>query len=371
MRRLNRYISRTILMATFIVLFVLVGIDLLSLVITESRNIVRDYTLAKVMLYVAWSVPSTILEHIANAAFLGCVIGLGVHANANELVVIRSAGVGMRRLMWAVFRPVLLLAIVALILNEYVTPHTLRQAEAVQVVAKGQVHTLQSGQGHWHVERDADSGNNIFIFFRGLNRNLFDIVRYELGPNNQQLVKSRFAEQAVFYSAQNQWELERSSSSTIPLMTTGADDTLLVEERVIHEPYLRESWVTSLTPDVVNDIALLPEQLSISRLYRRAASLDKQLLESRDYWLSFWQKVFQPLSIVGLTLVGISFVFGSMREISIWQRSTIALLIGIVLDIFQELLARSSLVYQFSPLIAILVPIVMCFVVGTYLLRRR
>lgn len=371
MKRLNRYIGSTVLMATFVVIFVLVGIDLLSMVITESRSIEGGYTLSRVMAYVAWSAPSTIVEHIAKAAFLGCVIGLGAHANSNELVIIRAAGVGMRRLMWAVFRPVLAVAIAGLLLSEYVTPKTLQQAEGVQQLAKGKVQTLESDQGDWHVEHNEETGNNIFIYFRGLNRNLFDIVRYELDENNKQLLKSSFAEEAVYYR-DGGWQLEQSTSSTIPRMNLSElNSELLATEKVVYETYLRQSWDTGLTPDIVNDIALLPEQLSISRLYLRAADLEAQGLESRDYWLAFWQKVFQPILIVALALVGVSFVFGSMREVTIWQRSTMALLVVIVFSLFQELLATSSLVYQFSPLIAILVPVGLCFWLGIYLLQRR
>ena len=370
MRRLNRYISRTVLVTIFITLFVLAGLDVLSLIISESRSLKGDYTFERALAYVAWKTPSTLIEHLTYAAFLGSVIGLGIHASANELVVIRAAGVGMKRIMWAVLRPAILLSVVALLLNEYVTPFTLQQAAGVQALAKSG-RALEFGQGNWHLE------NNTFMHFRGLNRNLFDVTRYQFGADRKRLLASSFADQAVFQ--EGKWYLENEVTSRFVRSPANADGSgtagqrvdVIPAQRVMRQEFAQSSeWRTELSPQFLNDLVLPVEALSIRSLYNYAAESERQGLESQVYWLSFWQKTSLPLVIIGLTLVGISFVFGSLREMTVGQRLTIAVLVGYLFNTLQDLLAESSLVFEFSPVAAVFVPIVLCFVVGILMLRR-
>jgi lipopolysaccharide export system permease protein len=96
----------------------------------------------------------------------------------------------------------------------------------------------------------------------------------------------------------------------------------------------------------------------------------RQGLASEVYELGFWRRVLQPLAVMGLVLVAISFVFGPLREASMGTRVVMGLVIGILFKFIQDLLAPASLVFGFSSLIATLIPILMCFVFGFVLLRR-
>ena len=78
----------------------------------------------------------------------------------------------------------------------------------------------------------------------------------------------------------------------------------------------------------------------------------------------------QPLIVVGLVVLGISFVFGPLRGAPMGLKIFVGVLVGIIFNIAQDMLGPSSLVVGFNPLIAVLLPIIVCFFAGLELLRR-
>jgi len=56
--------------------------------------------------------------------------------------------------------------------------------------------------------------------------------------------------------------------------------------------------------------------------------------------------------------------------VTLGQRVFTGVILGFALRIFQDLLGPSSLVFGFSPLVAVLAPALLCAVAGVLLLRR-
>ncbi|WP_039792239.1 LptF/LptG family permease, partial [Pseudomonas agarici] len=81
-------------------------------------------------------------------------------------------------------------------------------------------------------------------------------------------------------------------------------------------------------------------------------------------------KILQPLVTGALVLMAISFIFGPLRSVTLGQRVFTGVLVGFTFRIAQDLLGPSSLVFGFSPLLAVLVPAGICAVAGLWLLRR-
>jgi lipopolysaccharide export system permease protein len=86
--------------------------------------------------------------------------------------------------------------------------------------------------------------------------------------------------------------------------------------------------------------------------------------------LAFWQKILQPAATASLVLIAISFVFGPLRSVTMGQRIFTGVVFGIGFVLLQRLLGPSSLVFGFPPLIAVMIPILLCVVLGMYLLSR-
>ena len=76
------------------------------------------------------------------------------------------------------------------------------------------------------------------------------------------------------------------------------------------------------------------------------------------------------LADASLVLLAISFVFGPLRSATMGSRVFVAISIGLVFTIMQRMMGPASLLYGFSPLVAVLVPIMICLLLGIFLLRR-
>ena len=125
-----------------------------------------------------------------------------------------------------------------------------------------------------------------------------------------------------------------------------------------------------MNPDVVNVVSVTPENLSIGKLRGYIDYLNDNALDSREYELWFWSKLIAPFTIAAMILLALPFVFGSLRNVGAGQRILVGFLLGLGFYIFNQLMAKLGLVYQFHPAIAASLPTLIVFIFAVYLLRR-
>src|SRR5699024_8349760 len=90
---IDRYIVRSVLAATVVVVAVVAALVSLMLFISQVSDIGDGhYTLAKVVVWVFLRLPERIYLTLPVVVLLGALLALGALAAGSELVVIRSAG---------------------------------------------------------------------------------------------------------------------------------------------------------------------------------------------------------------------------------------------------------------------------------------
>jgi lipopolysaccharide export system permease protein len=123
-------------------------------------------------------------------------------------------------------------------------------------------------------------------------------------------------------------------------------------------------------PNCFNVVASEPASMSLRELNYYSHYLADQDQDSRVFELVFWQKAMQPLAMIGLVLVAISFIFGPLRDTTMGYRLFTGVMLGIVFRFSQDLLGPTSMVYGFTPLVAVVLPIALCWMLGLFLLAR-
>ena len=99
MNILDRYIARSVLAAIGVVILVIGALLTLMLFISEVDNLGDgNYTFGKILIWMALMLPARLYLVLPVVALLGSLLALGALAAGSELVVIRSAGVSMKRL---------------------------------------------------------------------------------------------------------------------------------------------------------------------------------------------------------------------------------------------------------------------------------
>jgi lipopolysaccharide export system permease protein len=356
MNQLDRHIRNTVLLSMLVVIALIGMLDLIFSLLDQIADTDENYTMANATTFVLFTMPTSIYELLPFAALGGALIGLGVLASNNELVVMQSAGVRVSRIIFAVLKPTFFIMVLSLLLGEYVSPPLEQLAQSNKAIQQSDTDSINSDQGTW--QRIGDDFIHINAIAPG-GRELFGISRYKI-DDNLQILSASFAESASYIDQESDsyWQLNNVEES---LFSTGA---------VITRNFLQEGWRVELSPELLSVLLVEPDEQSISGLYQFAEYFKKEGLDSDTYYLAFWKKLLQPISTLALVVLAISFVFGPLREATMGARVFVALGIGLVFTILQRMMEPASLLYGFNPLLAVLVPIVLCAFLGFFLLRK-
>lgn len=357
MLKLDRYIRNIVFLAMLMVLMVLGGLDLIFMIFEEVSETNERYQALDAVIYVLMVFPRHIYELLPMTALIGALAGLGIMASNNELVVMQAAGVRVLRIVWAVMKPTGIIMVLGLGLGEFVAPQLELKAEVNKALANGQEVTLSNG-GVW--QRDG----NEYIHFNAIEPGgiLHGISIYEYG--DQRLLSLTFASSARYKETEDDayWLLQKGNKTVYSMTEEG-----IVSEQLSFES---ERWQVELTPDLLQVLIIDPDKMAISDLYQYANRFESQGQDGSVYLLSFWKKALQPLTTAALVLVAISFIFGPLREATMGSRVTTAIFFGLGFIMFQRLLNTLSLVLQFNPFFAVILPILIIAIIGTFLLKR-
>lgn len=351
MMKLEWYIARHVIGAILAVLLVVVGLDLVSALLDQLDDIDQHYTFAGVVQYLMLTTPRRIYEFIPLSSLVGCLIGLGMLASHSELTVMRAAGFSTRRILLAVFKPVVLLALFALVLGQFIAPHTEQRAQSLKALAQAGGGALSSRYGIWHRE------DHLFIHINAVETSgvIHGVTRYRFDADRE-LVESSYSRIGQYENGQ--WRLRDVSS------TRFADGRTHTEQRT------EEIWQSGLNPALLSVIVVEPVDLPISGLWSYSSYLQAQGVNADTYLLAFWTKLLQPMAIMALVLIGVSFIFGPLRSVTVGQRVIAGVVFGLMFKFAQDLLGPASTVFGFPPFIAVVLPILLCVLAGAWLLRR-
>lgn len=352
MRKIDAHIRSSVLNAILAVMLVLAMLDFVIALLNQLDNLRDTYTFTDALFYVAASSPARLYEMIPMITLIGCLAGLGSLATHSELTAIRAAGVSTHRIMMSTMKAASLMMMFSLVMGEYVVPDLERKATSFRSIALGRaVAENNQGKGHWHKE-----GNN-YMRFSAIEPNgvLHGLTVYEF-DDNANLVSLMHAKRALYQ--RNEWTMEQVSQTQVTPFKTVVSNT---PSGIL---------TTELTPERLKFVAQEPGDMAISTLYSYSQYLKQQGLGGEEFELAFWKKLLQPLSTIALVLVGISFIFGPLRSVTMGQRLFSGILVGLVYKILVDLLGPIGLLVGIGPLFANLIPIVLCFIWGIWMLRK-
>ncbi len=353
MRRLSRHIGITVFRAVAVTLVVFVGLDMVTELIDEASALQREYGYLDAAVYVLTKLPSTVYEYMPNATLIGCIYGLGTLVGNSEVTVMRASGVSLFRIVYLVMRPVMLFVLVSIAIGEYVSPYTDQIATATRDNLRNGASAQDSASGLW-IREGSEFMHFNAVFPGGI---LFGVTRYQF-DQQQNLVEASFSTRATYNVTSGNWVEEN-------VAITRFDKNKTVTERQI-----TRDWVSGLSPDVLTVNILPPSSLPIMILKDHVEFLRQQGASTGVYELALWRKLLQPMAVLALVILAISFVFGPLREATMGFRIFVGVLIGISFKMLQDLLGPFSIVFEMPIVVAILGPILLSLALGLYLLRR-
>lgn len=350
-RIVAKHVTKTTALAMLGATAVLSVLQVLFTYLGELGALNENYNAWQALLYVMWGAPRYLYEILPIAALIGAVLGLGTLASNSELVIMRSIGISLWRIVGWVIRSALILVILSFALSEWVIPYTNEQAKSVKdhrsVSALGEV------KGYWTREGQ----RFIYIDYANAQGQLkhVQVVDFDEGYHLKGVLN---AAQGQFVK-DGDWNLERVSQ--VDILPQGNATLVNAAELPLS---------LALQPKYVHMVTIDPEDLSPSQLISFMSYMQEYSQVPKTYKLAFWQKVASPFALIALVVIACSFIFGPLRQQSMGFRLVIALFIGLSFFYLQDFLGYASLVYSPSPAWFVFVPIILMMVVGGYLLRR-
>lgn len=355
MRILDLYIGRIIVYHTTVVLGVLVGLFMFITFIEQIGELgTGSYGALDAIVFTMLSVPRILYEVFPMSALLGAILGLSSLAVDSELVVIRAAGVSMLRLIGSVLKVGALLAFIAMLIGELVTPWSETEAQRGRAEAMQQDISQQTDFGLWM--RDRMTYVNVGEVLPDLS--LLNVRIFEFDDEGR-LRSLVYADEGEY---QNQrWRLE------------GIDQTLINEDRSGAESKEVKAayWTTDVTPEILSVFLIRPDQLSGWQLHRYIDHLQENNQDTSSYELSFWNKVMTPIATAVMVILAIPFVFSQVRTGSFGRNLFFGIMLGLAYFAFDEGFGYVVLVFDIPPLLGAMLPTLLFAGVGALLLRRQ
>jgi len=353
---LAAYIGRTVLGAMAIVLGLISVIDLVFTLADELGNTNQFYSAGDAVLYVLRTLPTSIYELLPYVALGGALIGLGVLASSQELLIMQSAGIRTSVLVSWVLVPVVGVMLFSLVLGEWIAPALQQRAQSDRALVMSGGQAISTADGEWR------KIGNEFIHINAIapgGREIFGVTVYELAEDRT-LLRSSFARRGEYIesAARAFWLLHEM------------DETVFSERQLQAEHYPVFQWDIDMSPSLLSVLLVRPDRQSISGLYQFARYFDNEGLDSSSYYLAFWKKLLQPLATLSLVLLAVSFVFGPLREATMGHRVFVAIAIALAFTIIQRTIGPATILYGLSPFVAVLMPVLLSALAGLYLLRR-
>jgi lipopolysaccharide export system permease protein len=356
MKKIDKYIAKTVLAGILIVLLVLVGLFTFFAFIDEIDDIGKQrYELWHAIQYVLLEVPKHVYDIFPSAALLGSLLALGALANNSELTVMRAAGISILDIATSVLKLGLILTIVVMLIGEMVVPYSGQYAHNMRAIAQSehanQQMVFSRRYGFW--ARDGNDFINIRTIFPDGGFGGVSLYQFD---GKQNLKAFTYAKSAYYKYGQWQlYEVERQNIET---------------EQVTRQYLPKITWNAILKPELVNIVVVRPNQLSSLGLYKYIQYLKENGQRTRQYELAFWTRLSYPIVSATMIFLAIPFVFGSLRTVSVGQRVLVGALLGVGFHMLNQASGNFALVYGIHPAISAFLPPVVFLLIAIRMMRR-
>ena len=354
------YVGRILFGTVLLSWAVLLGLDTVLAVVAEIDDVGKgDYTFAKALIDVIFTVPRRAYNLFPTAAVIGTLMGLGQLAASSELTALRALGLSRRRLGFAVATALAVLTLLMVVNGETLSPWGLHRADAMKASAKTRDMIVAQYSGLW-----AREGNTFLNAQTGQERNrgrehwleLRDVRLYEFDDAGR---LESIAHAGTVEHRPGGWLLHN-------VKRTYFDARSVTQTEVIEERWQSKLDDTALAASVTQPNSLPSSDLRSGIEYRRRNGLDASEFEE-----NYWSRWFYPLNVLALCLAAMPFAFGSLRSGGVGKRLFIGIVFALGFWLLQTQFVKLAGVYKFDYRVAYLVPPAVMLAVSAVLFRRR
>lgn len=350
---ISRYILRQIHQGTILALLVLVSLSLFFVFIGELEDVGRGYySSLHAIEYVALLFPGKVVEFMPLAILLGTILSLGSLASNSEIVAMQAAGISVGRLLRSVIQAALLLAFLSFILADWVVPTSETSARNIRSSAINNTTAIRGKKGLW-IKDEASILNIRLLMPNGVARDL-EIHSFD---DKGKLVSAIAADSAI--PEGENWRLQN------------VRETRFENQKITTYEFDKLTYPGKISDNLLDALLIEPRQMSSIDLYTYLEFLQLNNLNADVEKLTFWQKIFAPLTVIVMCVLAVPFVIGSQRQGNAGQRLMMGILLGLSYVVTERLLTQLGSHLGVSPIINALLPGLLFLLLAIFLMIRK
>ena len=111
-----------------------------------------------------------------------------------------------------------------------------------------------------------------------------------------------------------------------------------------------------MTPDLVNVLIVVPERMSVYKLYRYMQHLADNNQKTERYEIALWKKLFYPVGTLVMIALALPFAYIQARSGMVGVKVFFGILLGISFYMSNALFSHVGLLQDWPPVAAAAVP---------------
>lgn len=347
MKILDRYVAGSMLAGCLPVLLLLLSLFSLLALSDQLEDVGEGaFELNDALRVVALGIPALMVDLLPVTLLLGGLLGLGALSSNLELTALRAAAVSPLRLTLPIVACAVLLIGLTALLQYQVVPKLAFYSSQLKSKTLMPAPSLSLDEEQL-VRRDSEfwtrtSGQLVRIGQVLPDRRLAGIEIYQLNERGEltELLQSESAQ----LLRDNAWQLMQVRK------------TQLQSDRSSTETTASMIWNELLSEEQTHALVTPASALAPGDLWRLIQRLDQNSMSSARHRVIFWKQMSIPLGLLGMALLTLPFLLGSVRSVSVGQRMTLGGIIGISYYLLQQISGHIAGILQFNIAVTVLAP---------------
>ncbi len=340
MNLLDRYLARTILVHTVMVMGVLLALMTLLNFIGQQDDIGEGtYDVKGAFIVTFLHLPQQAYELLPIGALIGAIIGLGGLARDSELTILRAAGVSISRIALSAGFAGIIVAAFLWVIGEYFAPPADQYAQQYKVFSRfSQLEIAGSRsawlrQGDWFINVRRQAAENLFggVYVYGWTPS--GVLRGSAGPRRPPRIPPA------------DW-----------VLTELHGDAARAGRRADARRGPRELTGAEFNADFLGLAVNEPGSLPIRDLYSYAQHLKANDLDASVWDIAFWSRIARLAGAIVVCVFAVPFAFGPLRSAGAGARTVLGIMAGVLFILLTQTLENSGQVYDLNPLLVAWAP---------------
>jgi lipopolysaccharide export system permease protein len=353
----DRYIAKTILSYTLVVMIVWLSIYSFFNFLSELNSVGNaNYTILGAFQYIILQMPEVAYDQASALILLGCILGMGHLATTGQLLILRVSGASVLNITLLSVKNAMLFLFVLILVGEIFAPTLTQYAEGERLDALGHTSFSGSQDGFWI--RD---GANFINVENNVDGSIFDgITVIEVDKENK-ITRIIHSDSGIFDGK----TLNLNETDIFSVNSNNAYENISLKEQKNYNKNV------AFDQDLIASLEKEPKDLSTYTIIKQIQFLTVNKLRAGVFEVELYNRMVKPLTLTAMILISMLFIFGSTRDITLGRKIFIGVTIGLSFELISRLGGALALSFEFSPFLSSFTPSLLAVVVAIFILIRK